>query len=155
MRLAVVHLHFPLFFFLFFFLLRSTPSHGMLSISGSHALYTRPTTTLTVKFPLKLHYSVGPMYYSRDPQASFFNKIFIKNGSHSTIHTFKNYFATIFSVFSKISISKRTRSLSLSHLSSSPSWLSNFNISLLMNIMILSKFKFFFFFLFSFLRIPL
>ena len=114
MRLAVVHLHFPLFFFLFFFLLRSTPSHGMLSISGSHALYTRPTTTLTVKFPLKLHYSVGPMHYSRDPQASFFNKIFIKNGSHSTIHTFKNYFATIFSVFSKISISKRTRNLSLS-----------------------------------------
>ena len=26
-----------------------------------------------------------------------------KNGSHSTIHTFKNYFATVFSVFSKIS----------------------------------------------------
>ena len=26
----------------------------------------------------------------------------IKNGSHDTIHTFKNYFATVFSVFSKI-----------------------------------------------------
>ena len=100
MRLAVVHLHFPPFFYLFFFLLRSTPSHGMLSISGFHALYTRPITTLTVKFPLKLHYSVGPMHYSRDPQASFFNKIFIKNGSHGTIHTFKNYFATMFSIFS-------------------------------------------------------
>ena len=24
----------------------------------------------------------------------------IKNGSHGTIHTFKNYFATVFSVFS-------------------------------------------------------
>ena len=30
-------------------------------------------------------------------------KIYIKNGSHGTIHTFKNYFATVFSVFSKIS----------------------------------------------------
>ena len=29
-----------------------------------------------------------------------FNKIFIKNGSYGTIHTFKNYFATMFSVFS-------------------------------------------------------
>ena len=33
----------------------------------------------------------------------FFNKIFIKNRSYSTIHTFKNYFAITFSVFSKIS----------------------------------------------------
>ena len=34
-----------------------------------------------------------------DPQISLFNNFFIKNWSHSTIHTFKNYFATIFSVF--------------------------------------------------------
>ena len=27
----------------------------------------------------------------------------IKNGSHGIIHTFKNYFATMFSIFSKIS----------------------------------------------------
>ena len=33
------------------------------------------------------------------PKTSFFSKIFIKNGPHSTIHTFKNYFATMFSVF--------------------------------------------------------
>ena len=33
----------------------------------------------------------------------FFNKTFIKNGSHGNIHTFKNYFAIMFSVFSKIS----------------------------------------------------
>ena len=47
---------------------------------------------------------VGPVHCSWDPQTSFFfNKTFIKNGSHSTIHTFKNYFATVFSVFSKIS----------------------------------------------------
>ena len=33
----------------------------------------------------------------------FFNKTFIKNGFHDTIHIFKNYFATIFLIFSKIS----------------------------------------------------
>ena len=46
---------------------------------------------------------VGPMHYSQDPQTSFFTQTLIKNGSHSTIHIFKNYFATIFSIFSKIS----------------------------------------------------
>ena len=30
----------------------------------------------------------------------FFNKIFIKNEFHSIIHTFKNYFVTVFSIFS-------------------------------------------------------
>ena len=35
-----------------------------------------------------------------DPQISFFINFFIKNGSHSTIHTFKNYFTTVFSVLS-------------------------------------------------------
>ena len=43
---------------------------------------------------------VGPVYCSWDPQTSLFSNIFIKNGSHGTIHTFKNYFATMFSVFS-------------------------------------------------------
>ena len=33
----------------------------------------------------------------------FFTKTFIKNGSHGTIHIFENYFATVFSVFSKLS----------------------------------------------------
>ena len=40
-----------------------------------------------------------------DPQTPLFSNIFIKNGSHGTIHTFKNYFATIFSVFSFSKIS--------------------------------------------------
>ena len=35
-----------------------------------------------------------------DPQITLFSNFFIKNGSHGTIHTFKNYFATVFSVFS-------------------------------------------------------
>ena len=37
------------------------------------------------------------------PQIPLFSHFFIKNGSHGTIHTFKNYFATMFSVSAKIS----------------------------------------------------
>ena len=37
-----------------------------------------------------------------DLQTSLFSNFFIKNESHNIIHTFKNYFATIFSIFSKI-----------------------------------------------------
>ena len=33
------------------------------------------------------------------PQTSLFSNFFIKNGSHNTIHKFKNYFTTVFSVF--------------------------------------------------------
>ena len=35
-----------------------------------------------------------------NPQISLFSYFFIKNGSHGTIYTFKNYFAIVFSVFS-------------------------------------------------------
>ena len=38
-------------------------------------------------------------YCSWDPQP-FYSEKNIKNGSHGTIHTFKNYFAIVFSVFS-------------------------------------------------------
>ena len=34
------------------------------------------------------------------PQTSLFSNFFIKNRFHDTIHTFKNYFTTMFSVFS-------------------------------------------------------
>ena len=37
------------------------------------------------------------------PQITLFNNFFIKNGSHSTICIFKNYFTTAFSVSAKIS----------------------------------------------------
>ena len=46
---------------------------------------------------------VGLVHCSWDSQTSFLSKIFTKNGPHGIIHTFKNYFATMFSVFSKIS----------------------------------------------------
>ena len=32
------------------------------------------------------------------PQITLFSNFFIKNGSHNTIYTFKNYFTTVFSV---------------------------------------------------------
>ena len=38
-----------------------------------------------------------------NPQISFFNNFFIKNGSHGTIYTFKNYFVTVFFNFSVFS----------------------------------------------------
>ena len=37
------------------------------------------------------------------PQITLFSNVFIINGSHSTIYTFKNYFATVFSVSATIS----------------------------------------------------
>ena len=43
---------------------------------------------------------VGLVYCLRDPQISLFNNFFIKNGSHDTIYTFKNYFITVFLDFS-------------------------------------------------------
>ena len=45
--------------------------------------------------------SVGPVYCSWDPQVPFFKKTIlkVKTGFHGTIHIFKNYFATVFSVF--------------------------------------------------------
>ena len=39
-----------------------------------------------------------------DPQIPLFSNFFIKNGSHDTIHIFKNYFATVFSVSVKINL---------------------------------------------------
>ena len=45
------------------------------------------------------------MHCSRVSQIILFNKFFIKNWSHDTIHTFQNYFATVFSVFSFSKIS--------------------------------------------------
>ena len=43
---------------------------------------------------------VGPVYCLWAPQTLLFSNFFIKNESHGTIYTFKNYFATVFSIFS-------------------------------------------------------
>ena len=61
---------------------------------------TRPTTTLNVQI-LGWNGTVnGSRALFTGLTNIFFTKTFIKNGSHSTIHTFKNYFATVFLVFS-------------------------------------------------------
>ena len=53
-------------------------------------------------FLWRLAFQVRPVHCSRDLQTSFFSKTFIKNGSHGTIHTFKNYLLHCFqfSIFS-------------------------------------------------------
>ena len=45
----------------------------------------------------------APVHCSQISQITLFSNFFIKNTSHSTIYTFKNYFATVFSVSVKIS----------------------------------------------------
>ena len=40
----------------------------------------------------------APVYYSRIPQITLFSNFYIKNWSHSTIYTFKNYSTIVFSV---------------------------------------------------------
>ena len=82
---SILYLHFWLFFSFFFFINWEAREH-------------RTTTLLITKFAL----FSGSVYCSWDLQTSFFNNFFIKDESHRTIHTFKNYFSTIFSVFSKI-----------------------------------------------------
>ena len=71
----ILHLCFPLFLFFFFFFSATRVSRDKVTV---HALFT---------------------YCSRDPPPLYSEKN-IKNRSHSTIHPFKNYFTTVFSVFS-------------------------------------------------------
>ena len=66
------------FFFIFLFFLCMHFGRYYALFSGSHILFTRSTNTL-------------------------FRKKNIKNWSHGILHTFKNYFAIVFSVFNKIS----------------------------------------------------
>ena len=79
------------FSFLFYFIEKHV-SHGILFVSGSRALCTGSTTSLTKKIFTRMCSPVGLVHYSWDPQTSFFNKIFIKNGCYGTIHTFKHIF---------------------------------------------------------------
>ena len=76
LRLYVFSFTFP-FFFQSLLILTAPFMHMDLLCNRQSALFTGPTTTL-------------------------FKKKNIKNGYRGTIHSFKNYFATVFSVFSKI-----------------------------------------------------
>ena len=90
-------LHFAYFvfcFFFFFFFIVARISGDKFHCSWTIAIYKFDFSTLFITL-------VGPVHYSRDSQISLFSNFFIKNGFYSTIHTFKNYFVTVFSVFSK------------------------------------------------------
>ena len=93
--ISILHLRFWHFtpFILFYFIF-SVEKHVNID------LLVGPTTSLTTKFALEWHCSVGPVHCSWDLQTYFFNNFFIKNGSYGTIHIFKNYFVIVFSVFS-------------------------------------------------------
>ena len=97
---AFQHLCFPSSFF--FFLIENSVFTQDAVCQQVLCTVHGPTTSLTSKFCIEICLSVGHMHCSRDPQTSFFTQNFIKNGSHDTIHTFKNYFTTVFSIFSKI-----------------------------------------------------
>ena len=51
-------------------------------------------------FQLRLEAVNEFVHCLRNPQTFFFSKIFIKNESYDTIHTFKIYFTTVFLDFS-------------------------------------------------------
>ena len=91
---CVLHLCFFSFFFFFLFslLLR-------MRLEGQTATVHEQQSYI-VDFSAPFINPMGPVNNTRDPQTSLFSNFFIKNGSHSTIHTFKNYFVTVFSVFS-------------------------------------------------------
>ena len=57
--------------------------------------------TVHEQWPYIFDFSIvcGSYALFTDPQNSFFSNFFIKNGSYGIIHTFKNYFTIVFSVF--------------------------------------------------------
>ena len=84
-------LRFPFFFFFFFFFHAFSPHLRLLFLYG--------TWTVAATFD---QFSVNSTYVhcSRTHIFHFFINFFIKNGSHGTIYTFKNYFATVISAIS-------------------------------------------------------
>ena len=57
--------------------------------------------TVATKFDLSNHFQPISAHSAlfTDPQISLFSNFFIENESHGTIHTFKNYFTTVFFSF--------------------------------------------------------
>ena len=89
------------FLFFFFFFYQKRISCG----TQTYQWCTGPTTTLNVQILGWNDTVSGSRALFAGLTNIFFTKTFIKNGSHNTIHTFKIYFTTVFSVFSsKISI---------------------------------------------------
>ena len=80
---------FFLFFFFFFFHVFSPTAVTV------HVRYMNSSRNIWPVFREQYTYVLFT-----DPQILFFINFFIKNGSHDTIYTFKNYFATVISAIS-------------------------------------------------------
>ena len=78
---------FSLFFFFFFYHV-FPPSQA----ATVHVLYMNSSHNI---WPVLREQCIHALF--TEPQISFFINFFIKNGSHGTIYTFKNYFATVIS----------------------------------------------------------
>ena len=83
--------------FLFLFLFRTVFSHGFWSVNRSYALCTGSTTSLINQISGGQCTLVGPVYYLRNLQISFFNNFFITNRSHMH-ETDKSLFSATFSL---------------------------------------------------------
>ena len=88
-----------LFLFLFLFLSRVSMGLEQLQLLFMHCSWTVAATFDNSPVNSAL------VHCSRVSHTLIFSHFFIKNGPHDTIHTFKNYFATVFSVFSFSKIS--------------------------------------------------
>ena len=102
---AYLRLHFTLsrFLIFFFFMLEVGFMWGTDLPVGLVFCAQDPLALWTSTHWSEMALFVGPVHCSRDPQTSFFTHTLFKNRFYSTVHIFKNYFVTVFSVFSKIS----------------------------------------------------
>ena len=73
-------------------------------------LFMHCAWTVAAKFDLSNNFQPISAHCAlfTDPHISLFSNFFIKNGSYGTIHTFKNYFTTVFFNFQFSAVSKRT-----------------------------------------------
>ena len=89
--IAFQFLRFLLFLFFFFFFHAFFPSQA----ATVHVLYMNSSRNI---WPVLREQCIRALF--TDSQISFFINFFIKNESHGTIYTFKNYFATVISAIS-------------------------------------------------------
>ena len=92
---------FPWAVFAFFSFFFEHLLHGLWDINSVFRLMNSNSHYSCTWITLCKRYCALFTHCSWDPQL-LYSKKNIKNGSYNTIHTFKNYFTTIFSVLSKI-----------------------------------------------------
>ena len=98
---CILHLCFSLFFFFFFLFYSAAARIWKGQISRFMLLFINSNGIHLTSQLLFITY-VSLVHYSWNTQTLFFNNFFTKNKSYNIIHTFKNYFVIIFSIFNKI-----------------------------------------------------